>query len=269
MSLIGNGYTLLNTFIFVVVGILIYYLSYLYIVKLRKIKVDLNFIVSVIIFTCIGVILRLFTQSYSNGFGLIASSTSFLSLGFWLSYPFLFVVLGLLFLVCFELSRWISKLIKINLNKILQLIGLAILLPLLVYGLLHIVYWNYFLMIILISLVLVYIIYLLCKLNSSKLLNSKINKIFLLGEVLDGVATVFAVSVFKGTLSEEHILSSIVLSVNPYMFILIKVIVSLIMLYLLDRWIEDENQNNYVKLFVIILSLSTGLRDLFVVGLLI
>jgi len=264
-----NSYNIYNTLLFSVIGIIFYFFIVWNYLLWRKVKVDFEFIKSVFIFIVIGSILRLFSQTYTSVGGIINLSNNPLSLGFYFQFPWMFILLALSFLICFEVSLYLSKSFNCSYNRILQIIGLIILIPLLFLIIININYWLFFLGIIFSSLILLCLFVFIFKFIKNKLLNSKINKLVLLSQILDGVSTFVAIVFFKNIFSEQHVVSSFVLSINPILFILIKIILSLLVVYLIDRFIKNKFERNYYKLFVIIIGFITGLRDLFTIALLI
>ncbi len=245
------SYGIKNTSLFLIVGLFIYYLSYLYIVKYRKTRVDLRFVYSIIPLIFIGVIVR------------IMGDLGYLSAKY-LQYPFLFGLLGVLYLLVFEVTRLISREHYI---KHITIIGLILLLPFLIWFLFRITQWIYFIEIIISSFVLlIFFIFIYSRMKEFNMFKSRINKLFLFSEILDTFATSFALIFLGKRFVEEHFLSSFLISTNIILFVVIKLFITLLLLYLIDKLIKDEKVNHYLKLLIIILALSTGGRDLFLIS---
>ncbi len=245
------NYGIENTLIFTLVGLFIYYLSYLYLVKYRRTRIDLRFVYSIIPFILIGIFIR------------IMGDLGYLSAKY-LQYPFLFGFLGVLYLLVFEITRLISREHHI---KHIIVVGLILLFPSLVWILFQITNWVYLIEILAGSIILLtFFIFIYSKMKYFNMFKSKVNKLFLFSEILDTFATSFAL-IFLGTqFVEEHFLSNYLISINIILFIVIKLFVTLLLLHLIDMFVKDESTNHYLKLLIIILALSTGGRDLFLIS---
>ena len=268
-NLFEKGYTIFNTILFSIIGIIVYFFIVYPYLLWRKVEIDFEFIKAVLLFVGIGSIIRLFSQSYSSIGGIINLSNNPLSFNFYFQFPQMFILLALSFLVFFEISLELSKKLKYSYFKILQVIGLVIFIPLLLYVLFNIKYLIIFLLILIITVLILFLLIKLFKLLKLKLLNSKINRLVLISQILDGVATFFAITFFKDIFAEQHVVSFFILSINPILFVVIKIIISLLVIFLIDKFVKNSSENNYYKLFIIIIGLTTGLRDLFTIALLI
>ncbi|MFA5640833.1 MAG: DUF63 family protein [archaeon] len=268
-NLFEKGYTIFNTILFSIIGIIVYFFIVYPYLLWRKVEIDFEFIKAVLLFVGIGSIIRLFSQSYSSIGGIINLSNNPLSFNFYFQFPQMFILLALSFLVFFEISLELSKKLKYSYSKILQVIGLVIFIPLLLYVLFNIKYLIIFLLILIITVLILFLLIKLFKLLKLKLLNSKINRLVLISQILDGVATFFAITFFKDIFAEQHVVSFFILSINPILFVVIKIIISLLVIFLIDKFVKNSSENNYYKLFIIIIGLVTGLRDLFTIALLI
>jgi len=245
------GYGVANTLVFTFIGLFIYYLSYLYLVKFRRTRIDLKFVYSIIPFVFIGVFIRimgdlsLITQKY-------------------LQYPYLFGFLGILYLLVFEITRLVSREHHV---KHITIIGLILVLPLLVWILFEIKHWVYFIEILITSvIILLFFIYIYSHMKKFNMFKTRINKIFLFSEILDTFATSFALIFFGNKFVEEHFLSGVLISGNVIWFIVLKLFITLLLLYLIDKLVKEEGENHYYKLLIIVLALSTGGRDLFLIS---
>ncbi|MDD2478182.1 MAG: DUF63 family protein [Candidatus ainarchaeum sp.] len=268
-NLLEKGYTIFNTVLFSVIGIVVYFFVVYPYLLWRKVKIDFEFIKSVLLFVGIGSIVRLFSQDYLTISKLINVSSNPLSFNFYFQFPQLFILLALSFLIFFEVSLELSKRYNYSYSKILQTIGLVIFIPFLLYVLINIKYLFFFIAIIVFTFLILFLLIKLFKIFKLKILNSKINRLVLLSQILDGVATFFAISFFKDIFTEQHVVSFFILSINPILFVIIKIIISLLLIFLIDKFVTNSSENNYYKLFIIIIGLITGLRDLFTIALLV
>jgi len=245
------NYGIKNTALFLIFGFFIYFLSYLYIVKYKKTRINIKFIYSIIPFIFIGVIVRIM-----GDLGYLSST--------YLEYPYLFGVLGILYLLVFEITKLFSREHHI---KHIIVVGLILLLPFLVWFVIKITHWVYFIEILFSSLLLLlFFIFIYSRLKKFNLLKSRINKLFLFSEILDTFATTFALLFLGNKFVEQHFLSNFLISTNIILFVVVKLFVTILLIYLIDKLIKNENVNNYLKLLIIILALSTGGRDLFLIS---
>ena len=98
----------------------------------------------------------------------------------------------------------------------------------------------------------------------TKILENKMNLLAVAGQLTDGSATAVAITFFS--FSEQHPLSALILNINPALFIVLKVVVVLVLLYYVDKNFKNKNLANFSKLFLIILGFSTGLASVFKLG---
>ncbi len=266
-NLLENGYNFLNTITYSIIGVMVYFLVLYPYVLLRKIKVSLRFVYSVFIFVILGAILRMFTMQETVFAGLITASKNPFSLGFYLYYPHLFLFLALLFLIVFELSLFLSKLINKDKEMVLLIFSLIVLFPFLLLLLINLLNWFLFFLILFFVSVIFFLIYYLFYFLKINLLKNKVSSLAFFSQVLDSFTTFFSVVFLKDVFSEAHVFSRLVVSISPFLFIFIKIVLCLLLLYLIDRYVKEVSLNNYFKLFIIIIGFSTGLRNLFLISL--
>jgi len=262
-NLLENGYNLINTFTYSIVGVLVYFLVYPYLL-FRKININFKFILSVFNFVVIGSILRMLSFSFISFIGYIPSSNNPFSLGFYLHYPNLFLFLGVLFLIFFELSLFLEKRTSFSFENILLVSSFVLLFPLLLLIVINMV--NYFLIvkILFFASLLFMVFYVFFK---KKLLKTKVNQFAFFSQVLDSFVTFYFISFMPGKFSEIHFLSNFLVSLNPLLFIIVKIFLCIFILYLIDKMVLNPSLNNYFKLFIIIIGFSTALRNIFMISL--
>lgn len=83
--------------------------------------------------------------------------------------------------------------------------------------------------------------------------------LILFGQLLDGCATLFGVSVMGYV--EKHPFTEALIELDPYLFLLAKILVAIALIYLLDRAEMDDDYKNIFKFAVIMLGLAPGARD--------
>lgn len=100
-------------------------------------------------------------------------------------------------------------------------------------------------------------------LNFYKLKNplSMENQLILGAHFLDASSTYFALSLFG--YSEQHVVPRLVMPLfGPISMFLLKIVVVIPVLYLIDKYAEQGDFRNFLKIVVVILGLAPGLRDL-------
>jgi len=261
------SYTVLNTILFSLIGLFIYFFFAYKYLKFRKIKIDFSFIKTVFLLVFIGSLLRLFSEPGLSIPLLVESSSNLFSFNFYLQYPQLFLLLGLFFILFSEISLYFKNKFFWDYNKFLQTIFLIILVPLLFFCLVNLVHSFYFFFVIVISIFCLWLFVLVFKFTKINLFKSKINQFAFFSQILDGFATICAIYFFPNNFVEEHVLPNFLISTSPFLFLVVKLLVCLFLIYIIDNVIKNNYQNNYFKLFIIILGFTTGLRDLFTIGL--
>jgi len=98
----------------------------------------------------------------------------------------------------------------------------------------------------------------------TKLLENRMNLLAATGQLADGSATAIALTFFS--FREQHPFSAFILSANPALFVALKVVFVLVLLYYVDKNFQNKNLANFAKLFLIILGFSTGLATVFKLG---
>jgi uncharacterized membrane protein len=262
-----KDYNIFNTIFYSLLGIFFYFFIVYPYILFRKIKVNFYFVLSVFCFVIVGAILRMFAFENINFLIHIPSSSNFFSPGFFLTYPNLFLFLSIFFLIIYELAVFFSNVLNKVKEKVLLFISVLILFPFLLLFLINIINWFYFLITIFSVLTIFFIVYFVFKKIKFSLLSSKINKLTFLSQILDSFTTFFSLVFLKNLFIEKHVLSHMLISVNPLFFFVFKIIFCLFLIYLIDKHINNQNLNNYFKLFIIIIGFSTGLRNLFLISL--
>lgn len=97
------------------------------------------------------------------------------------------------------------------------------------------------------------------------LFKNKANVLAMIGQAMDGFATVVAV-VFYG-FSEQHVISDVLLTTNPLLFPIVKIVLVLVILTYIDTEIKNENLRGFARLFLIVLGWATGGASLWKLGL--
>jgi uncharacterized membrane protein len=188
--------------------------------------------------------------------------------GFYLVTPGIWLAVALLVITCLIISIAVSRRTGKDVYSVFGIIGLLLWLPVLVLDLLLFTRWMAFLYVAAGTAIITGLAYLVFsgirkipKLrNIPHLLKNRLNLIAVASQSLDGTATAIAVS-FYGY-GEQHFVSSFVLGIHPALFIAVKVLLTLAILYYAEKEIKNENLRNFVKVVLIILGSATGSRDI-------
>lgn len=232
----ATGYTVEKTIIFALILIAAVYVIF-EILKRLRIRVDGKLAIGVLPYVVFGGIMRVLQDAG------IANS-------YWLITPGIYVVIISIILVALFLSWLIQRKFGVPYFKIIFVIGLlsvAFTLPLL-----NFINLQGFLLVFLFFIPWIIILY--------KVKWGLANKFVTLAQMFDATATFVAIQFFG--FYEKHVLPSFLINIfSPISFIFVKIIGVVVILLLLDRFKEDREFNNFLKLIIGILGLGTGTRD--------
>ena len=87
------------------------------------------------------------------------------------------------------------------------------------------------------------------------------NKIVLFTQIYDGTITSISLAFFGYV--EKHVLPTFIIRITnfPFSFLISKILITILVLYVIDKWVKDKNLSNYLKLLIGFLPLATGTRD--------
>lgn len=262
-----SGYNLINTFVYAGILLAIAFFVVFPFFKKKGITFDFEFFKSVFPFIVFGSTIRIFEENYSNVYlELFERSTNPFSFGFYTVSPGIYILVGLITILSLIISFFIAKHFQKNVLQVFKGIGILLCVPVVLYHLLHLTHVFEFLFVFFLTLLIVFIVWFADKKLKKNILSARLNQAVLLGQTLDGVATFTALTFFSYT--EQHVFSNfIILNFSPFAFVLVKVFLVLIVLWYVDKEVEDEKLRNFIKLFVIIIGFAPGIRDVFSLGL--
>lgn len=261
-----TGYNLFNTLAIGVFVLFFYFLAYRFLKKI--IKIDKHFLITTIYFTILGAFLRILEEDYIIFGGVIKRSINPLELGFYFYTPGLLVLLVVIYLLCFFLSYLIYKERYYILLKKIALFLIIIISSIILF---NIVNWQIFF----ISIITIFLFYSLFVKISSKLIKNQYfeNKLLILSQTIDLFATLLGIYFFKGYLYEQHFLSKAIISISPFLYFFLKILITFGFIYILDYCYfpktEKDLKRRYIKQIIIILGFLTGIRNLLTLWLLI
>lgn len=176
-----------------------------------------------------------------------------------LATPGIYISIGLLTILLLVVSVLVEKYYGIKYDKIIFIVGLLFCIPNIVlmikFGinikifLLELCLWGF-----------ITTLFLLLK-NKFYILDNKGNLNVLSAHIFDATSTFVAMDLFG--YSEQHVLPTFMIDIFGTAFIMypLKIIVILIVLYIIDKEVEDINSRHMLKLAIFILGLAPGIRN--------
>lgn len=272
------GYNLVNTVTYII--LLIVACAIIYFILKKKVEFDEKFFIAIIPYILIGVSLRVLMHQIESGNLIIEGITKTadpMQLGFWFFTPgvwiltFSIVILGLLIAKIWD---------ELN-HKRLFIFGILIALPIVLFNFSKFNNWNWFIGTVALILIVTYTLcWLINKFTPYRILEDPLNIFIVLGQAIDGIASVIAISFFN--FSEQHIISNIVINIHPVLFVGIKLLLAVLICYSLDDYLKESIHKHsnkpgqslnrkhiigFVKVIIAILGFATGLASLFKMGL--
>ena len=231
------GYTTETTIILSITTVIFVYLLYKVLGKLR-IRIDKRLALAASPFVLIGSSLR------------VLKDAGYLTDCIFQTPGIYFLIFGVTFITIL-ISLFFERKKKIPYYKITFIVGLILLAPIL--GILN--YRNF------IGLGYVIIFFAPWILILWFIPWSKENKVVTGLQMFDATATFVALNYFGYW--EQHVLPRFIidLSGTPFSFIILKIIAVVLILFGIDKYSNDKEFNNYIKLIIGIIGAATGLRD--------
>ncbi len=264
-----SGFNPVNTLVYAAIAIAIMFgLIYPYLNR-RGVKFDFNFFIALLPYIVLGSAIRVLEEPYSNAH-VLARSVNPIEPGFWVITPGIYVTIAVFAVLSLLFSLWISRKSPKNdfsYLKPFQIIGAVPAAILVIFCLSRITQPLHFVLILCLAFVSFGAVFLVLKALKSKLLSSNLNKAVLFGQCLDASSTFAALQFFSGFMEQHFLPRAVMGSLGPISFYFLKIPLVLLVLYFVDRYVEDKNLGGFIKFFVAVLGFATGTRDLFSVGL--
>ncbi len=233
---IETGYTWDKTLIYGIILIIGVFLIFKMLKKL-KIKIDSKFSLAIFPFVLFGGTLRVLRD--------LGILTSFL-----FATPYIYFLVALITILTLLFSLFLEKKLKISYTKIIFLTGF-ILFSLAIATIPQIDLARAFYVF---SFFIPFLIFFVL------IKWSKANKAVTLIQTFDGIVTFTAINFFG--YGEQHVLPSFLIQTfGAFTFPLIKIIAIIFALIFIDKFFEDQEIKNYVKLCIAILAGGTSTRD--------
>ncbi len=253
-----SGYNIVNTLTYAVIALVAVYAIYRIICK--KIRIDEDFIRSVLCFVLLGSTLRVVTDSIDSGvFQSITSVHAWALESVIYDYGYLTVSPGIYIVTAAILLVSMSVLHKIRRLELLGYVGLLLWFPHFLLILPFMNYWMYAIPVIVMAAVPAYL--------ASRYLKDRIMTAMVTGHALDGAATFFAIEVFPKLTgifyAEQNVFSGAIgiLSGNFFAFYLVKIAIAFAAAHVLSKEKMDIDEKNYIALVIMIIGFAPGIRN--------
>ena len=245
----STGYNIVNTLVYALILVLAILLIYRVLKKLN-IKIDGRFALALLPWILFGSTLRVLEDAgYFNSYFLI-SPLIYLTL-FAFTFSSLLISLGL------------ERQTKVNYHSYFFTFGFIL------FGVFftQITITNFLGVFQILSLDLIALVIILNLGNLKNFTRSVFNKLTIFSQVFDANATFVSLQLYA--FREQHVVPNLLVSSlggNWAIFIFIKLAMVVAFLYFVEKYLENENFKNWIKLIAIILGLAQGTRDLLALG---
>lgn len=176
-----------------------------------------------------------------------------------LATPGIYIFIGLMSILLLLVSVMMEKRFKIPYTNTIFVTGLLLCIPniviMLTFGInIKIVFFELLIWKIISD------VFILLK-NKIKILETPYNLEILLAHIFDATTTFVALDFFA--YYEQHVLPTFLINLSNTAIVMypLKIIAILLILYIIDKWIDDENSKNMLKLAIFILGLAPGIRN--------
>lgn len=177
-----------------------------------------------------------------------------------LATPGIYIVIGLMTIILLLLSIFLERKLKYKYTNIILVSGLLICIPNIILMIMHGINFH-ILLIELLCFLVVSSPFIIFRKNI-KLLNNSTNLKVLLAHILDATSTFIALDFFN--YSEQHVLPTFMINLTGTALIMypLKIIIILLILYLIDRLMDDKINSNTLKLSIYILGVAPAVRNI-------
>lgn len=233
-----TGYNPVNTIVYASIALIAIYLIY------KKWEpLDDYFSKTVFAFTIFGSLKRVVTDAVDAGIITHPLLQELYKYSFWNVTPGIYVFVSFLLFFSLYLEKVLSKKFALKLGVALSLLHALILLPYLKHF--HILAFVLFGEFLLYPLVKVYV-------------RDELARLSIIGQALDGLSSSFAVGVLG--YGEQHVLTSFIMNINPFLFPILKVLVTFLLVKILEKE-RDERARIVITLAVVVAGFAPGVRN--------
>lgn len=258
-----QGYNTVNTLVYG--AILLAATFYIIYPKLKKMDIifDWKFMQMLIPYILFGIAIRVLEDQR-----VFIRSANPLDIGFYFFTPGIWILTFLMVILGMGIGKTLKNKTKYTANKITFFFGLAIMLPFLLWNVAMMKEWPAVIGIGVLTATISGIVFWIGKKYQWQFLENKLAKLAFFGQILDASATFTALQFFS--CSEQHVLPRLLFGAfGNISFFFVKIPIILLILYYLEKEFKKEKDTNlyaFVLIFLSILGLATGLRDLLTIG---
>jgi uncharacterized membrane protein len=258
------NYNLLNTFIYAILALVLFFYVIKPIIKKFYGKLDLIFFLFLFNIIFLGSMLRVAEEFYSV-IQWFSRSHNPLELGFWFITPGIYFLLTFFAIIILIATYFIFKKWQIKKEYLLFTLPLPLALGILVYFVIKMTYRIDFFLIILAIVFFSALIYLVSYYLKIKL--TKFEMFAIIAQLTDGIATFSALN-FYNHFREQHVFSELLMqSFGVIAFPILKLVLVFIVIFILRKSKISYNNQLYILLFITLFGFATGLRNLFSIAL--
>ena len=254
-----SGYNFVNTLTYGAILLFVAFYIFLPILSKKGVKFDFRFALATLSFVLLGSTFRILED-----LGHLSRSCNPLDFAFYTITPGVYILVGLLAFLTVFIALWFSKKTGIEFTKIFAASGLLLAAPFVVFSFLNFVAFQFVVLIIIATIILVAIAYFIVKKIKRELVENNLNILAVAAHALDGTATFVATQLLN--CGEQHPVSGAILGIFPFGFIIVKIAIAFLIIYYIDKEVEDPNMRGFLKIVIMILGFAPGIRDTFTVG---
>jgi uncharacterized membrane protein len=232
----SEGYNPINTTVYAAIFVIAAYLTFK-LLKKMNVKIDRRLAIAITPFVVTGSVLRVLSDA-----GVL---TSFIFVT-----PSIYFLIFAMAIVTLSISMYLQKKMSLSYHKIMFIVGLTVVSILVNFLQLK----NFYGAALDIGFFILWpIIFYFIRWDASSKIVASI-------QMFDATTTFTSLQFFN--YSEQHVVPNIFISLfGPFSFIVVKAVAVIAILLLIDRFSEEKEYSNYLKLIIGILGAATSLRD--------
>ncbi len=232
---LGTGYNFVNSTTYALIFIAAIYLIFLLLRKM-KIPIDKRFVIAIFPYAVLGSFVRVLEDA-----GIVKN--------YLLKTPMIWGIMVIFIACMFLVSILIQRKFNVPYFKTMFLVSII----LIMFPLLMLKFRNFYSSLLVIGFLVPWIL-IFCFIRWKTE-----NKLVALSHIFDATASFVAVNFFG--FFELYPISRFLVGSNPFSFVIVKAFIVISILILIDRFSEDKEFNNYLKLIIGILGFAPGMRN--------
>ncbi|MFH0970763.1 MAG: DUF63 family protein [Candidatus Diapherotrites archaeon] len=256
-----SGYNPVNTITYGIILLVVAFYGIYPFFNRRGVKFDWHFLQSLLPYILFGISLRVLEDQH-----ILIRSANPLDAGFYIFTPGIWILTFFLVMIGYVLSLFLYSKKGIPPHQTITIIGIIFALPVFGLMLMEATEWKGTLIILALTGGIFFLVERAARWKKWDFFNHPLVKTAFVGQLLDTSATFTALEFFS--CGEQHVLPRLLFGAfGNISFFFVKIPLVLAFLYLLDKEYKEKNANLYgfILLFIAILGLATGGRDLLTV----